>query len=115
MADRNQTATVGALMLIAGGIIGAGLGLLFAPQSGKKTRRQITRYAGQVVDDTEELIRDSTRSVNDMVEDLGERTSRLAARGGDVAEDWRKTFLNTLDRGQKSLERQRRKLSDLWS
>lgn len=45
MSDRDNNATVGAMMLVAGGVIGAGLAILFAPQSGKKTRRQIVRYS----------------------------------------------------------------------
>ena len=48
MADRDNSAMVGALMLVAGGIIGAGVALLFAPQSGQKTRKDITRYAKKV-------------------------------------------------------------------
>jgi len=41
MAENNNSAMVGALMLVAGGIIGAGVALLFAPQSGKRTRKEI--------------------------------------------------------------------------
>lgn len=42
--DTKQVAKVAAL--VAGGaVIGAGLGLLFAPQSGTETRRQLKHYA----------------------------------------------------------------------
>jgi len=45
MAERDDNKViVGALMLIGGGIIGAGLALLYAPQSGKATRREIEKY-----------------------------------------------------------------------
>jgi gas vesicle protein len=39
-----QTAKVAA-MVAGGAIVGAGIGLLFAPQSGPETRRDISRYA----------------------------------------------------------------------
>lgn len=113
--DENQKATtVGALMLMAGGLIGAGMGMLFAPQSGRKTRKQIGRYAKKVRNETEAMIRDSADAVSEAVEDLGEKTSDMLERGGDVAEEWRKHLLDTLDQGQKNLDRQRKKLADLW-
>jgi hypothetical protein len=45
MSDqRNQVTTVAAL--VAGGaVIGAGIGLLFAPKAGAETRREVGRYA----------------------------------------------------------------------
>ena len=115
MADKDNTAAVGALMLMAGGIIGAGLALLYAPQPGKKTRKQIGRYSRRVRNDAEEMIRDTAESVTDLVEDLGARTGDLIDRGGDVADEWRSHLIESIDRGQKSLDKQRKRLTQLWS
>ena len=38
------------ISFLVGGIVGAGLALLFAPQSGKKTRKQIADMADEVKD-----------------------------------------------------------------
>ena len=40
----HQVAKVAALMA-GGAVIGAGIGLLFAPQAGAETRREVGRYA----------------------------------------------------------------------
>lgn len=114
MANSNGRATAATLMLLAGGIIGASLAILYAPQSGEKTRRQISRCARKVRSDAEDMIREAAETVTDAVEELGERTSDLIERGGDVAEDWRRYLLEAIDRGQKGLEKQRKKLNQLW-
>jgi gas vesicle protein len=115
MAENNNYATVAALMLVSGGIIGAGLALLYAPHSGKRTRKQITRFSKKVRNEAEELASDMVASVSDMVEDLGDKTSDLVDRGNEIAGEWRKTLLDTIDEGQRSLEKQRKKLAQLWS
>jgi gas vesicle protein len=114
MADKNNSAVVGAMMLVAGGVIGAGLALLYAPQSGERTRKQISRYTRKVRNETEEMMRDAAHAVTDMAEELGDKTSELAKRGGEVAEDWRQHLLDSIEQGQKSLEKQRKKLMQLW-
>lgn len=92
MARKNSGA-LGAVMLVVGGFIGAGTALLLAPRSGRKTRKQITRR--------------SRRARN--------RPSNLFESGGEVAENWRNHLLESLDQGQKDLERQKKRLSQLWS
>jgi gas vesicle protein len=47
--EDNQGVNILVSFLI-GGIVGAGLALLFAPQAGKKTRRQITDMAEDVAE-----------------------------------------------------------------
>jgi gas vesicle protein len=46
-----------------GSIVGAGLALLFAPQAGKKTRRQIAELA----DDVKDYTADYTRKLKDKI------------------------------------------------
>jgi hypothetical protein len=59
-------------------------------------------------------MRDAAHAVTDMAEELGDKTSELAKRGGEVAEDWRQHLLDSIEQGQKSLEKQRKKLMQLW-
>jgi gas vesicle protein len=42
------------LTFLSGAAIGAGMALLFAPQSGKETRKQIKDVAGKAVDEVKD-------------------------------------------------------------
>ncbi|OGW29160.1 MAG: hypothetical protein A2X59_02045 [Nitrospirae bacterium GWC2_42_7] len=48
---------------LVGGIVGAGLALLFAPQSGKKTRKQLAEMA----DEAKEYATDYTKKLKEKV------------------------------------------------
>ena len=45
MSDQRRQATKIAALVAGGAVIGAGIGLLFAPQTGAETRRDVGRYA----------------------------------------------------------------------
>jgi gas vesicle protein len=44
----------GLIYFLAGAAIGAGLALLFAPQSGEETRKKIKEFSGKVTDEVKE-------------------------------------------------------------
>nr|NIS40801.1 YtxH domain-containing protein [Desulfuromonadales bacterium] len=114
MPENARQTIAGTLLLLAGGAIGAGLGILYAPQSGKKTRKKVARYGRQVRNDTEKMAHHAAESVADFVDDIGDRTGHLVKRGEDVAEDLRKDLLRSLDSAQKSIDDQRKRLTRIW-
>lgn len=56
MNDNGRSLTVGATALITGLCIGVGTGVLFAPQSGARTRRRLRNFAEDIVEDTAEAL-----------------------------------------------------------
>lgn len=72
-ANGNHAGRVAAL--IAGGaVVGAGIGLLFAPQAGTETRRDIARYAKKAQVQATRL----SRALQSGVKDAIDRTKRPA-------------------------------------
>ena len=45
MSDQGKQVAKVAALIAGGAVVGAGMGLLFAPQTGAATRRDISRYA----------------------------------------------------------------------
>jgi gas vesicle protein len=113
MAENNNNAVVGALMLVAGGVIGAGLALLFAPQSGERTRKDIVRYSKKVRRKAEGIVDDFADSVSEMVETVAEKAEDILDKGKDMAYEAKKDLLKAIEDGQEKLEKQRVKLVKL--
>ena len=66
----------GGLALVTGIILGTGLGLLMAPQTGRRTRRQIRNY-----------IQDTGDRMNDIADETRERVSEFMDKGKRFVED----------------------------
>ena len=64
--------------LIAGAVIGAGLGLLYAPHSGKKTRKEIMDRA------------------EDFGDEIKKRAEKMSNAIGDSAEKYRKKIMDSV-------------------
>lgn len=116
MSDKNNNVVVGALMLVAGGIIGAGIALLYAPQTGDKTRKEIGRYAKKARrkgEDALEAVEDFSEQVSDMAEQVGERASEILEKGKDMAYGAKKGLLKAIEDGEARLTKERTRLMKL--
>jgi gas vesicle protein len=118
MSERedSNSALVGALMLMAGGIIGAGIALMYAPQSGEKTRKGITRFtkkARRKAQDAVEVVEDFSEQVTDMAETVGDRAAEILEKGKDMAYSAKKGLLKAIQEGEARLEKERSRLTKM--
>lgn len=99
----NNTMT-DALMLVGGGIVGAGLALLLAPQSGRKTRNEIARF-GKTIG------RNAEKAVRDVADRMGKTATGIMHSGKELTKEGKKGLLTAIEKGQEALESQKRKLA----
>ena len=105
MENNDKKIAAAALLVCAGGIIGAGLALLLAPQSGSKTRKDILRYSKKARNRADEVVDDLAANVSSLVETIGEKTEDLLEKGKDVAGDARKELIRLIEDGTSKLEK----------
>ena len=111
MEERDKKIATALLLMAAGGVIGAGLALLFAPQTGDKTRKDLLRYAKKARHKADEAVEELASNVNSMVDTIGEKTEELVEKGRDLAGGSRKELIRLIEEGASKLEKFRTILS----
>ena len=66
--DQGSDYSVGIAAFIAGALIGAGVALLLAPQSGTDTRNMLRDYAGRAKDELKERAREAKATLDTAME-----------------------------------------------
>jgi gas vesicle protein len=113
MEERDKKVAVAAMLILAGGIIGAGVALLFAPQSGQRTRKDLVRYARKTKDRAEEAVDDIAANISDLVDTIGDKAEDLLDKGKVAAGGARKDLIRLIEEGASKLEQFRTQLSRL--
>lgn len=106
--DEDYKKIAGAFLL--GGVIGAAIALLYAPQSGRETRKDIAKTARKVKKETVHMVEDTIDSINDFAGDVKDKVSDIVDRGKDLSSDAKKEILRNIEHGQKVLEKQKKRL-----
>ena len=100
MRDDDYGSSSGSVLLtfLLGGVVGAGLALLFAPQSGSETRRKIVELTDDVKEKSTEYANQAKSKVTSLVDE------------GKTLYDERKSILKSaVEAGKEAYEREKEK------
>ncbi len=111
MEERDNKIAAAALLILAGGIVGAGVALFFAPQSGKRTRKDVVRFSRKTKNRATEAVDDLSANISDLVDTIGDKADDLLEKGKGVAGSARKDLIRLIEEGASRLEQFRTKLS----
>lgn len=95
---------------LVGGALGAAVALLYAPKSGRETRKDIARTARKIKKETAHVVEDAIDSVNDFADDVKDKVSDIIEKGKDLSEGAKKEILRNLEFGQKTIEKQKKRV-----
>jgi len=94
--------------LLLGGLIGSGAMLLLAPQSGKKTRKQIRRKSRDLRIQTSDTLEDGVDRVREKAQQVTTRihdqSEDLQQRGQDVVDGQRERWEPVVDAGKTAVQ-----------
>jgi gas vesicle protein len=97
--NKNNAAT-----FIAGALLGAGVALLLAPQSGRKTRRDLSHFANKTRNRMDAAQIELRHSIDNIVGDVAERIEEGLNRGVDWTESKTAELQRALDAGRKFIQ-----------
>jgi gas vesicle protein len=92
MMSENNQYSVGTVAFLAGALIGAGIGLLLAPQSGAETRNMLRDYAGRTRDELLERGKDAKATFDSALERGKEAFETARERGKEAYETGREAL-----------------------
>ncbi|MCS7202857.1 MAG: YtxH domain-containing protein [Thermodesulfovibrio sp.] len=108
---RPELKIIGAFLI--GGVIGATVALLYAPQSGKETRREIKKRAKELRKKTKKAVENLYSEVEELAETLKDRLKEIKERGQELTSDAKKEILYQIEKLLKILQERKKALESL--
>ena len=99
-----------AAAFVVGGLVGAGLALLLAPQSGRRTRQEI-RYLGKVIKNkSEEVQIELQHGIEKLAADVSEKFQAEIDKGREWTDESVPALLNALESGKRRIKEEIEKI-----
>jgi gas vesicle protein len=111
MSDRDNDFGVFFSGFLIGGLIGAAVALLFAPQSGEETRAMIRDKSIEIKDKVEQTAADARTKAEELAKDAKAKAEELQRRGQVILEEQRTRIEQAIDAGKKAAQSKRAQIS----
>jgi gas vesicle protein len=113
MREEEEGFSSGSVLMsfLLGGIVGAGLALLLAPQSGEETRKKIKELAGEVKDKTTVMADEVKEKATGFVDQAKHTVSDFVDEGKGMYESKKSIFKAAVDAGKEAFEKEKERLS----
>ena len=105
MHDSDRDALSFVVGLSLGALVGTSAALLLAPQSGRKTRRQLARKAEDLTETASEAIEDAMDEGRRIADRTAKETRRIASRTRTRADRTSERLTEAVERGRERLRR----------
>jgi gas vesicle protein len=112
MADRDGDFGAFISGFVIGGLVGAAVALLLAPQSGEETRTIIRDRGIEIRDQVEQTAAEARSRAEQLAEEARLRAENLQKQGQVVLEEQKSRIEKAVDAGKKAAQRKREDLSD---
>ncbi len=109
MAKVNEE-TRNVLWFVSGAMIGAGIALLFAPQSGRQTRRDIVRMGKTARNKAEEMRLQLRHSLIELADDISDKVQQQIDRGKELSDRAVEQVQGAVDAGKKLVRQELEKI-----
>ena len=107
----NKGETLG--MFIAGTLVGVAVGLLCAPQSGARTRKQISKRARRSLEHLDDIRSDIQSQVNGWVDDVADTLDEGLNRGRRITSLGQEKVLGVFDEAKHYVDQGRSRIERL--
>ena len=111
MAQMNMKQAAG--FLVTGAMVGAAIALLYAPQSGIRTKKDIKKFARKTVDRLDDIQGDIRDQVTHWVDDMTEVVKDGVDRGKKLSAEGYENVLQAFDNAKKCVEDGRSRIQQL--
>ena len=97
---------------LVGGLIGAGIALLYAPKAGRETREDIRNLASRGAERVMAGKEAIEERLSGLMHQISNKTEELVRGGTQLAEDKKREILAAIQAAKKAYDEERRKLDE---
>lgn len=113
MSDEREYSAGSVLVsFLLGGLVGAGLALILAPQSGRETREKIKNLSGDLKEKGEALAREMKEKTVRSYEEGKESLTHAIEHGKETVQETKGIIAAAYEAGKEAMDKERKKLAE---